>query len=72
MEAKRLRLAERMLMLKAISNLSLAVENVEKGFEKFENNNENNFEKLVSTMNENTVALIRALEGLGKSKGNTE
>jgi hypothetical protein len=60
LEEKRLRPVEHLLMLKTLSTLTLTVKG---NSMKVEENNE----KLISTMNKNTAALIRAIEGIGKS-----
>src|SRR5436190_1305950 len=64
LKEKRLRPAEHLLMLKAVSNLTSKIEdNNKKLIEKIEDNNKN----LIETMNKNTVLLIEAIKGIGKS-----
>ena len=58
LKEKRLRPAEHLLMLNAVSNLTLKIK-------------ENN-KYLIETMNKNTRLLIEAIKGIGRSGGSKE
>ncbi|CAG8598457.1 14056_t:CDS:2 [Funneliformis caledonium] len=68
LKEKRLRPAEHLLMLDAMTNLTLKIDENNKNFiEKIDENNKN----LIETMNKNTILLVEAIKGIrisGESK----
>ncbi|KAF0375121.1 parep15, putative coiled-coil protein: PROVISIONAL [Gigaspora margarita] len=62
LEKKRLRPAEYLLMLKAVSSFESSVEKLEKSYEKIITKMEESTEKIIDAMSANTLLLIKALE----------